>query len=105
MTIYEMALRATAFPVWAAACVAAGFLLKRIIWAAVSAGSITRWYFRCASISGFKKTQRPVWTYIPGEFFRKWASFMRSGPGSITATHDNGYWRGISDWSINGASK
>ncbi len=90
----------SALPTWAVLLALALSLLWRVIWSAVAAVSLTRWSLRRSAINGFKKLPRPLWTYIPGEFFRQWFDFATSRPGSITVYGRGGRWNGIGNWSV-----
>lgn len=90
----------SAIPTWAVMSGLLLALLWRIAWSAIAAASITKWSFKRSALNGFKPCPRPVWTYIPGEFFRQWVYFATSHPGSITAYGPGGRWDGIGNWSI-----
>lgn len=98
LTIFDWALRITAFPVWAYFAYVSAKLFIHICWACIAGASFTRWSFACGKINGYRKTPRPVWTYIPAEFIRQWWSFLLSSPGKTTATRPGGSLGGIGDW-------
>lgn len=77
-----------------------GRALGGLLYAAVAAGSFTRFAWACGREHGFRDLRYPRWVYAPKVWFSMFCRLAGAEKGEVQAMGGSGCWKGIGNWTV-----